>query len=219
MGLSDSQKRAMSYVDGVLQGIPVKHVDALFDEADRWYSYKLMSLHSALSDVSLPGDCVELGVYRGRCGRFLASLLDGDRRLYLLDSFEGLPEDWVGPWKKGAFGLAPEEVPVFEQSNVEVIPGWFADTIPELLRRLKRPLALIHVDADLYSSTIDALNALNPAIVPGTVILFDEYVMQIDGEFSDDEHRALLDWSAAHGRTFEYLWRTEWVQVAVRITA
>ncbi|PJK14910.1 hypothetical protein CO613_03530 [Lysobacteraceae bacterium NML07-0707] len=198
--------------------IRVIHVPALYDRKDPWYSYKLISLYKAVEEVSLPGAFIELGVYRGRCARFLSKFLFGGRKLYLLDSFKGLPEDWVGIWKKGAFSMLPDEIPVFDSPDIYVIPGWFKDTVPLLAQELQEPLAFIHVDADLYSSTRDALDALNAHIVPGTIILFDEYFMILEKEFSDDEHRALLDWCREYGREFEYLWRTEWVQVAIRIT-
>lgn len=218
MKISEAQREAMRHVGSLLPDVRITHIDALFDEGDIWYSYKLISLYSALANVSLPGDYAQLGVYKGRCARFLGTLTAANRRLYLLDSFNGLPEDWIGPWKKGSFALQNSEIPNFEQSNIEIIPGWFSETVPVLASRLRKPLALIHADADLYSSTMDALNGLNAAIVPGTIILFDEYFIQVNGEFRDDEHRALLDWCALHGRTFEYLWKTRWVQVAVRIT-
>jgi hypothetical protein len=70
------------------------------------------------------------------------------------------------------------------------------------------------MDADLYGSTMDVFNGLNEFISPGTIILFNEYVMKQ----SEDEHRALLDWSQQHRREFQYLWRSESVQVAIRVT-
>ena len=98
------------------------------------------------------------------------------------------------------------------------MPGWFSDTIAGVAGRLDAPLALLHADADLYGSTLEALEGLDARIAPGTVILFDEYFMQVGDDFRDDEHRALLDWCARRGRDFEYLWKSEWVQVAVRVT-
>jgi hypothetical protein len=201
-----------------LPGVPELRTRTFEENEDRWYSYKLTSLHQGVAEVRLPGDYLQLGVYKGHCARFLAGLIPPDRTLYLLDSFEGLPEDWVGPWKKGAFSLAEDEIPRFDAPNVEVVPGWFCDTVPLVAERLRAPLALIHADADLYSSTLEALAGLDPRIAPGTVIVFDEYFMQVGERFQDDEHRALLDWCAMYDRDFEYLWKTEWVQVAVRIT-
>lgn len=77
---------------------------------------------------------------------------------------------------------------------------------------------MVHADADLYSSTPEALEGLNEHIVPGTVIVFDEYMIRAGDHAADDEHRALLDWCRACGRKFEYLWKTRWAQVGVRVT-
>lgn len=201
-----------------LEDVPEIHIEALFDEPDRWYSYKRISLFAAVQAVSLPGDYVQLGVYKGRCARFLANLMPRSRKLYLLDSFEGLPEDWIGSWKKGAFALSQEQRPAFRQPNVEVVPGWFSETVPVLAGRLTQPVALIHADADLYSSTLEALEGLNEHIVPGTVIVFDEYMIRAGDEMADDEHRALVDWCRNRNRGFDYLWKTRWAQVGIRIT-
>ncbi len=45
------------------------------------------------------------------------------------------------------------------------------------------------------------------------MILFDAYVV----DRKDDEHRAVIEWAAEFKRELVYLWRTKWVQVAVRI--
>jgi len=201
-----------------LPGVPELATRSFAPGEDVWYSYKFTALDEVVREVRLPGDFIELGVYKGQCARFLLERMPADRRLYLLDSFEGLPEDWVGPWTKGAFSLDEAEIPVFDAANVEVVPGWFRDTIPAIAARLDAPLAMIHADADLYSSTLEALDGLNSHIAPGTIILFDEYFMQAGDVFRDDEHRALLDWCERHDRDFEYLWKSEWVQVAVRVT-
>lgn len=201
-----------------LPGVPELRTRCFGPDEDRWYSYKFTALDEAVREVRLPGDFLELGVFKGQCARFLHARMPADRTLYLLDSFEGLPEDWMGAWKKGAFALAREDIPVFEAANVKVVPGWFRDTVDSVAARLQAPLALIHADADLYSSTLEALAGLDARIASGTVILFDEYFMQAGDDFRDDEHRALLDWCERHDRDFEYLWKSEWVQVAVRIT-
>jgi hypothetical protein len=191
---------------------------ALYVKEDKWYSYKLISLYAAIAEITLPGDFAEFGVYRGRCARFLAHYLFGNRQLHLFDSFEGLPEDWIGQFKKGAFSLPLEDIPRFGREDVHVHVGWFVDTIPRVKARLRAPLALIHADADLYKSTMDVLEGLDDLIAPGTIILFDEYAMENGGEYDDGEHRALIEWATRHERQFDYLWRTQHCQVAVRIT-
>lgn len=202
----------------VMDALPVVHYSALYDGADKWYSFKCISIVAAVVEIELVGDYAQFGVFRGRMASFLLPLVRGDRRLHLLDSFEGLPEDWVGPWKKGMFSLTSAQMPSFESDKVMIHKGWFKDTAPKLAESLEQPLAFIHADADLYSSTIDLLFALNNRIVPGTIILFDEYMMEHQGEFDDGEHRALVEWADRFDRQYSYLWRTKWMQVGIRIT-
>lgn len=173
------------------------------------------SVKGALGEITLPGDFAQFGVYRGRSARVIHRLMTGDRKLHLFDSFEGLPEDWTPNKPAGHFKLAPDEIPIFEGDNVVIHKGWFKDTVPPWAKEIERPLAFLHIDADLYSSTVDVLFNLNDAIVPGTIILFDEYVLG----HADDEHRALLDWAQKFDRKFDYLWRTDGAQVCIRITA
>lgn len=202
----------------ILRDLQQIHYPALYDPKDKWYSFKCISIVGAISEVTLDGDFAQFGVFRGKMARFLEPMVRGDRKLHLLDSFEGLPEDWIGPWKKGMFSLSKAQLPSFDSEKVVIHKGWFSKTGPELARLLNRPLAFIHADADLYSSTIDLLFSMNQHIVPGTVILFDEYMMAHDGEFDDGEHRAVVEWADKFGRKFEYLWRTRWMQVAIHVT-
>ena len=82
----------------------------MFDPSDM-YSFKLMSLHAAIPEIRLNGDCAEFGVYTGRCARFFAAHMSRNRRLFLFDSFEGLPDDWTPSYKKGAFALSEDKIP------------------------------------------------------------------------------------------------------------
>lgn len=93
-------------------------------------------------------------------------------QIYGFDSFQGLPEDWKGtPLKKGTFNINLQ-IPKIE--GVSFFAGWFDNTIPQYLKH-KDQIALLHCDADLYSSTIDILYGLNDCICKNTIILFDEW--------------------------------------------
>lgn len=201
--------------DRIMASLPVQHVDALFVPKKKYASYALISIYASIPHIELPGDYAEFGVYKGRTARFLSHFVfrSSERILHLFDSFEGLPTDWFDRWKKGYFDLGGK-VPEFDPRITRVYKGWFADTVPPFARELREPLAFIHMDADLYQSTREVLDPLNDKIVPGTVILFDEYFMK----GNDDEHRALWDWAEAYERKFAYLWRTRHSQVAVKIT-
>ena len=82
-------------------------------------------------------------------------------------------------------------------SNVELVAGWFEDTLPSFLQRPEikgRPAAFVHVDGDLYSSAWTVLRELSAvgAIVPGTVLVFDE-LLHYPG-WESNEALALWEW-------------------------
>ena len=137
-------------------------------------------------------------------------MLMGDK--YRPDLFKGQAQP-----AHAFFRLAAGDIPTFDPAKVSVQRGWFKDTVPAFRDSHGSPLAFLHIDSDLYSSAMDVLTGLNSLIVPGTILLFDEFFMRADGKVSDDECRALLDWSRQHGRRWEALWRTNWVQACVRI--
>jgi hypothetical protein len=175
---------------------------------------RLEAVYSAIGEIELEGDFAQFGVYRGRTAQVIAALTSGRRKLHLFDSFEGLPEDWTESKKAGHFRLEPDDIPRFDPKVTVVHKGWFKDTVPVFARERKEPLAFIHMDADLYSSTVDVLHNGNDIIAKDTIILFDEYASRK----MDDEHRAFVDWVDKFDRGFDYLWRSDGLQVCVRIT-
>lgn len=196
------------------------HLDSLYSEENKWRCFKNISLAAVLEEITLRGDWAEFGVYKGEFASMLEGFCSGlpHRKLHLFDSFEGLPEDWGSTgFRKGAFALAAGDVPNFRPSVTNVIKGWFDDTVPKFASTQNEPLAFIHIDCDLYSSTRTVLNECNRLIAPGTVILFDEFFLPGEGGISDDECRAFLEWANDRKRQFQILWRTRWVQCAIRI--
>ncbi len=110
-----------------------------------------------------------------------------DRRVWVADSFQGLPSpdgehypadadiDWsdVGVLKVGADAVRAN----FERyglwdDQVRILEGWFCDTLPDA--PIER-LAVLRLDGDLYQSTIDALDALEPRVSPGGFVIVDDY--------------------------------------------
>jgi hypothetical protein len=159
-----------------------------------------VALESGLGRGSL---IAEFGVHRGVSITHLANTLTarastkGDTiptRVHGFDSFEGLPGDWYLGRKAGKFnrdGVLPD-VP----SNVRLHKGWFADTLPTFLENNDGPAALLHLDADIYSSTKTVLDAFSDAgrIRPGTVLVFDEY-FNYPG-WKEHEYKACMEWVA-----------------------
>lgn len=113
---------------------------------------------------------VEFGVYSGLSLGIIAAYMP----VIGFDSFEGLPEDWREGFSKGTFATEGDEALYFNTPafNQMLIKGWFEDTAPNFPFP---PLRLVHIDCDLYSSTVTALESVVSAIGVGTVVVFDEY--------------------------------------------
>ena len=155
-------------------------------------------LHEAVRDwVEIPGHRLEFGVATGRTIRHWARLWPNDT-IHGFDSFEGLPETWLWNIRKGHFAQKLPQVP----SNVKLHRGWFDQTLPDWLEH-QGPVAFLHIDSDLYSSARYVLNTLAQRIVPGTVIVFDEY-FNFPG-WQQDEFRAWQEFVAQNNVEYEYL--------------
>lgn len=117
------------------------------------------------------GLILEFGVGEGTSLGWLHSELPG-RRVVGFDSFEGLPEDWRSGFPEGFFGhVSPEDF----DGRRELCVGWFENTVPDFFATNDDPIALLHVDCDLYSSTVTVLDACMPRLVDGAVVVFDEF--------------------------------------------
>lgn len=165
-------------------------------------------------DLLSRGTVLEFGVATGRTLNQFAHWLP-HKPVHGFDGFVGLPEDWTSRMRKGFFKRS--SLPRV-RGNCELHVGWFDQTLPGFKTKvqLTRPIALLHIDCDLYSSTVTILNSLKDNIVPGTVIVFDEY-LNYPGWYMD-EYRAWHEHVAAYGRTYEYIGRVgRHQQVAVRV--
>ncbi|MDE2005283.1 MAG: class I SAM-dependent methyltransferase [Rhodospirillales bacterium] len=181
------------------------------DAAVRRDRYDLLSF--ALASAPAEGLVVEFGVAKGASLRHLATRTT--RTVHGFDSFEGLPEGWTGTAEAaGAFstrGKLPK-VP----GNARLHVGWFDATLPGFLAEQAGPVALLHVDCDIYASTRAVFAALRERIVPGTVIVFDEY-FNYPG-WRGHEYRAFQEFIAETGLSYRYLgYSAERGHVAVAI--
>lgn len=126
-------------------------------------------LRHILNNHQPKGWAIEFGVYTGQSLRLIAEHMP----VIGLDSFEGLPEDWRPGFPKGKFGT--QRIIPHAPGNAMIVKGLFSDTLPVLVERGLPPLGLVHIDCDLYSSTVTALEGIKDAISPGTCVVFDEY--------------------------------------------
>ncbi|MDF9839746.1 MULTISPECIES: class I SAM-dependent methyltransferase [unclassified Paenibacillus] len=189
--------------------------DNMFDV--KQYDDRSILIRDILSEPRINGSYLEFGVFKGNSINYISSLLPSET-VYGFDSFEGLPEFWFPGFEKGTFnsqGILPEV-----NSNVQLVKGWFDETIPQFLTKHSQNCAFIHIDCDLYSSTKTIFNELKHLIVSGTIILFDEYFNYVT--WKNAEHKAFMEFIEETGFSFEYIGFVSKIspgQVAVRITS
>lgn len=126
---------------------------------------------------ALKGDAAEVGVYRGGTARLLGRVFHGDRTLHLFDTFSGMPETDASKdtHRKGDFSdtsLAGVKAVMEGIPYVGFHPGFFPDTTKELN---SSHFAFVHVDVDIHRSVKDACEFFYPRLVPGGVMVFDDY--------------------------------------------
>jgi tetratricopeptide (TPR) repeat protein len=159
------------------------------------------------------GLVLEFGVRMGASIRQIAAL--AKQPVHGFDSFQGIPENWHGE-PRGSYSTEGVLPPV--PDNVSLHAGWFDETLPGFLSRHHEPVRFVNVDCDLYSSTRTVLSLLKDRIVPGSVILFDEYLGY--EHWREDEFRAFHEALDQYGWRYRYLcFSFATKQVAVQITA
>lgn len=151
--------------------------------------------------VTLNGAILDLGVYKGASTRALANIFP-EREIHGFDSFDGLPEDWSHVLK-GGFGGVKGELPAVPD-NVILHKGWFSDTLQPWAREHdSRPISLLRVDCDIYSSTKTIFGALGHLLKPGSWICFDELIGYYG--WQEHEYKAFMEFIAETGFTYEYI--------------
>lgn len=170
-------------------------------------------VETALAD-DIPGDLVECGVWRGGASILMRAVLaaygDTTRRVWLADSFAGVPPADSANYKadrgirldRAARILAVPEAEVranFQRyglldDQVRFLPGWFKDTLHTA--SIDR-IAVLRLDGDLYESTIQALDALYPKLSPGGFCIIDDY------HAIHACQQAMTDYRASHGISAE----------------
>lgn len=153
----------------------------------------------------------EFGVATGKSINYFAKRLKG-KTLYGFDSFEGLPEAWRGNYPVGTFKTPLPSV----RENVQLIQGLFDQTLPTFLGEHSEPALLLHLDADLYSSTKYVLEQMRPRIVAGTILIFDEF-FNYPG-WLEGEYKAFTEFTKDTKLKIEYLgYNALGTQLAVRV--
>jgi hypothetical protein len=111
------------------------------------------------------GYALEFGVAEGTSLAIIADKMS----VVGFDSFLGLPEEW-GPYPKGSRACEPPAIP-----NSRLVVGLYSDTLPGFDIGEVDPIALVHIDCDLYSSVVTVLDWVGPWLGGRCCVVFDEW--------------------------------------------
>lgn len=157
--------------------------------------------------MGVPGDLLEAGVWRGGLTILMRGLLAAhdvrDRKVWVADSFQGLPEvdPEVDPEDAlahellacvGGLSVSADEVrEAFAghdllDEQVGFLEGWFNETLPGPVESL----AVLRLDGDYYGSTRDVLRSLYPKLSTGGFLIIDDYGLPVGCRRAVDEYRA-----------------------------
>lgn len=145
------------------------------------------------------GDLVECGIGRGRSLLIIAAINQmlnkkqgGQRKIFGYDSFAGFPEPTIeddsprNP-KKGEWSSSPSgqytysedftklvlESGDVETDNITLAKGFFSES---LINHPDKPIAMLHIDGDLYQSYMSTLESLFNKVAIGGIIVFDDFL-------------------------------------------
>lgn len=142
------------------------------DHSERFNLYAHIAEKQGLAGQAI--DYLEFGVYTGNSFRWWTNTnKNPDSRFYGFDTFEGLPEGW-GTYSAGDMQA---NLPKIDDTRAELVKGLFQDTLFKFLEThsIGKNRIVIHIDADLFTSTLFALTTLARYLKKDDIILFDEF--------------------------------------------
>jgi O-methyltransferase len=144
-----------------------------------------INIYHLVSQVLLngiDGDLVEVGCNAGETSVLLTKIIESHgskKKLFVYDSFEGLPAVGAGDGKvfrEGDLAATEDELRHnFEKYSLplpEIHKGWFKDTLPN---GLPERICFAYLDGDLYESILVSLEEVYPKMANGAICLIDDY--------------------------------------------
>tara|TARA_B100000029_G_scaffold499944_1_gene570989 strand:- start:2132 stop:2836 length:705 start_codon:yes stop_codon:yes gene_type:complete len=175
-----------------------KEVDFAF------YPYEAFMIYSIVrSQLDVEGDLAEVGVYQGGSAKLICEI-KGNKNLYLFDTFTGLPrvsdvDTHFGEkhWYENEFSnTSVESIKKLlgKYENVHIIKGIFPESGKSVT---EKKFCFVHLDVDLYKSTIDSLRFFFPKMVKGGIILIHDFhsdgIQKAFNEFKNENEIKLIE--------------------------
>ncbi|NQT47154.1 MAG: class I SAM-dependent methyltransferase [Candidatus Omnitrophica bacterium] len=154
----------------MIRGLMKEEGDLFFKPSEVFMIYSL-----ALSRGNIEGDYAEVGVYRGASAKIICEAKD-DKHLYLFDTFEGLPQTKKTDNRFSRVTLRANYEYVIQRlsvyKNVHIYKGIFPKTADPIK---DKKFAFVHLDVDLYQSSLDCLDFFYKRTQRGGIILSHDY--------------------------------------------
>ena len=175
-----------------------KEVDFAF------YPYEAFMIHSIVkTQVSFEGDMAEVGVYQGGSAKLICEAKK-EKTLYLFDTFTGLPQlsdddTHFGEkyWYENQFSntsVNSIKKLLEKYENVRIVKGEFPKSGKDIT---DKKFCFVHLDVDLYKSTIDSLRFFFPKMISGGIILMHDYhsdgIQKAFREFKNENDLQLIE--------------------------
>jgi O-methyltransferase len=178
---------------------------------------------------NIRGDLIETGVWRGGACIFMRAILKAygikDRRVFVADSFEGLPKPDKLKYPSDRDDVHYRQIPLVAtiqevednfrkygllDEQVVFLKGWFKDTLPAIQCE---NISVMRLDGDMYQSTIEALTNLYPKLQAGGFCIIDDYALAGCKQAVDDfrhsnninEDIQQIDWTGIYWRKTKQL--------------
>lgn len=150
----------------------------------------IRDLLEKVKENHVSGAFVEAGIWRGGACIYARAVMDYFKILepvYGCDSFVGLPPP---KWEQdeGDQHYLMKELIVSQRTveeniryfvlegNIELVPGFFKETMPQLKNRLRK-ISILRVDGDMYQSTTEVLENLYDKVSVGGFVICDDYAL------------------------------------------
>ena len=188
---------------------------------------RLRNFRTAIETIitdRIAGDILEAGVWRGGASIYargvLKALGDNSRKVYVADSFEGLPkpdqrypadqgdQHWEIDFLKASLEEVKANFSAYDLLDEQVVfvEGFFEDTLSNIAID---SLSVLRLDGDMYGSTIQILDSLYKKVSPGGFVIVDDYNALANCREAVDNFRAAhgieetmetIDWTGIYWR-------------------
>ncbi|MDR1490883.1 MAG: TylF/MycF family methyltransferase [Desulfovibrio sp.] len=158
-------------------------------------------LLKTIQEKNVPGAIIEFGVFKGDNLKCIIDICDKillQRDIYGFDSFEGLPA--VHPdhdlqcWHKGQyvadFHSVEKRLNADKRHNINIIQGWFKDSLAQEQALCIKEVAYARIDCDLYQPAVECLEYLTSRLVDNSILVFDDWTYDLN----KGETKAFVEW-------------------------